>query len=215
MVRRKAFTLIELLVVIAIIAILAAILFPVFAKAREKARQSSCASNVKQLTLAGLQYAQDYDERYKFGWNANNLQWCTVWRPYVKSDQLFYCPSRGTAGGGYATVCESGGGTFGIGGYQAMASFLDPAGTIMVSEINAGGPNANGGIGGDRACPPWHTAQYHNYYAPAVYPPALAWFTRHNEGSNYSFIDGHVKWMKYESTFTSVSAATPNMWDLQ
>ncbi len=60
---RRAFTLIELLVVIAIIAILAAILFPVFAKAREKARQSSCQSNVKQLGLAFMQYTQDYDEK--------------------------------------------------------------------------------------------------------------------------------------------------------
>ena len=61
--RRKAFTLIELLVVIAIIAILAAILFPVFARAREKARQASCQSNLKEIALAWLMYAQDYDER--------------------------------------------------------------------------------------------------------------------------------------------------------
>ena len=62
--RRKGFTLIELLVVIAIIAILAAILFPVFAKAREKARTSSCASNLKQLGLAAMMYVQDYDEKF-------------------------------------------------------------------------------------------------------------------------------------------------------
>jgi len=67
--RRKGFTLIELLVVIAIIAILAAILFPVFAKAREKARQASCQSNLKQITLAFLMYASDYDEAYPiFNW---------------------------------------------------------------------------------------------------------------------------------------------------
>src|SRR5512137_1152715 len=64
--KRRAFTLIELLVVIAIIAILAAILFPVFAKAREKARQSSCQSNLKQIGLAFMQYAQDYDEQYPY-----------------------------------------------------------------------------------------------------------------------------------------------------
>lgn len=64
---RRAFTLIELLVVIAIIAILAAILFPVFARAREKARQASCSSNLKQLGLAFIQYTQDYDERIVWG----------------------------------------------------------------------------------------------------------------------------------------------------
>ena len=65
---RNAFTLIELLVVIAIIAILAAILFPVFAKAREKARQTSCASNLKQIGLAVMQYAQDNDENLAAAW---------------------------------------------------------------------------------------------------------------------------------------------------
>ncbi len=69
---RRGFTLIELLVVIAIIAILAAILFPVFAKAREKARQSSCLSNMKQIVLGTMQYAQDYDERLPMRWLATD-----------------------------------------------------------------------------------------------------------------------------------------------
>ena len=72
--KRKAFTLIELLVVIAIIAILAAILFPVFAKAREKARQSSCANNLKQMSTAAIQYRQDYDERhFRQAWVAGRM----------------------------------------------------------------------------------------------------------------------------------------------
>jgi len=89
---RKAFTLIELLVVIAIIAILAAILFPVFAKAREKARQASCASNLKQLGIAYIQYSQDYDEKFPgscwwgYGWSGRIY-------PYVKSLGVFACPS--------------------------------------------------------------------------------------------------------------------------
>jgi prepilin-type N-terminal cleavage/methylation domain-containing protein/prepilin-type processing-associated H-X9-DG protein len=112
---QRGFTLIELLVVIAIIAILAAILFPVFAQAREKARGASCISNLKQIALALKMYAQDYDERYfasgslppegDDAWAAGRrpdgqnlvrlmgggLNWFT--RPYVKNDQLFRCPS--------------------------------------------------------------------------------------------------------------------------
>ena len=101
---RKGFTLIELLVVIAIIAILAAILFPVFAKAREKARQTSCLSNVKQTTLGLLMYVQDYDERFGLdgGYNGDNTwarQWPIAVQPYVKNAQILRCPSnsRGSA----------------------------------------------------------------------------------------------------------------------
>ena len=94
--RRSGFTLIELLVVIAIIAILAAILFPVFAQAREKARQISCVSNEKQIALGILQYVQDYDETYPEGlqqdWNNN---WPTAVQPYEKSYAVFRCPDDG------------------------------------------------------------------------------------------------------------------------
>ena len=94
----KAFTLIELLVVIAIIAILAAILFPVFARARENARKISCLSNLKQIGLGVMQYAQDYDERYLPIGNECNAGNCKGWhyllQPYVKSTQIFKCPSN-------------------------------------------------------------------------------------------------------------------------
>ena len=108
---RKGFTLIELLVVIAIIAILAAILFPVFAKAREKARQASCLSNIKQMGVATMQYIQDYDECYPLGYRqgltgeylpvekttatANRwVAWFDTIYPYIKNGQVFVCPSK-------------------------------------------------------------------------------------------------------------------------
>ncbi|MCX6366329.1 MAG: DUF1559 domain-containing protein [Armatimonadetes bacterium] len=93
--QRKAFTLIELLVVIAIIAILAAILFPVFAQARDKARSIACLSNTKQLALGVIQYSQDYDELLPVaGYNAQcrgRWQWQIF--PYVKNQQVFTCPN--------------------------------------------------------------------------------------------------------------------------
>lgn len=93
----KGFTLIELLVVIAIIAILAAILFPVFAKAREKARQASCESNERQVGLAILQYVQDNDEHFPTG-DQNDLGagWAGTVQTYVKSDGVFKCPDDST-----------------------------------------------------------------------------------------------------------------------
>ena len=92
---RRGFTLIELLVVIAIIAILAAILFPVFARAREQARRTSCLSNLKQLALAAMMYGQDYDELLPVGATQGNPLWSVVQglQPYVKNSQIFYCPS--------------------------------------------------------------------------------------------------------------------------
>ncbi len=91
---QKGFTLIELLVVIAIIAILAAILFPVFARARENARRSSCQSNLKQIGLGLLQYVQDYDERTTdTDYNNGDYSWRDAIYTYVKSEQIFMCPS--------------------------------------------------------------------------------------------------------------------------
>lgn len=118
----KGFTLIELLVVVAIIAVLAAILFPVFARARENARRASCMSNLKQMGLAMMMYTQDYDEHmpsYLLEGHGNKIfpapngnkysrqPWFFAIYPYAKSSQLFNCPSESSAiayDGGYTAT---------------------------------------------------------------------------------------------------------------
>jgi prepilin-type N-terminal cleavage/methylation domain-containing protein/prepilin-type processing-associated H-X9-DG protein len=144
--KSSAFTLIELLVVIAIIAILAAILFPVFASAREKARQTSCASNEKQLGLAFVQYTQDYDEAYPCGtyYNSGNAYagqgWSSQLFTYVKSKAVYACPDdslpASTISYGfnldipYATT---------IAGFTkpyAVPQFTSPAKTVLLFEVS-------------------------------------------------------------------------------
>jgi prepilin-type N-terminal cleavage/methylation domain-containing protein/prepilin-type processing-associated H-X9-DG protein len=201
---RRGFTLIELLVVIAIIAILAAILFPVFAKAREKARTASCLNNLKQLALGMLMYAQDYDEmfcRYNSGsylqtapapgdptFNYRDaasgwyLTWPTNILPYVKNTQIFRCPSTQYHNNGVAyglpVSCITTGGTMTWLFHSrilAMAELLKPAETLMISEKNGGNPQ---------------------YILDPTYYVCRA---DHNEGAICAFADGHAKWLKFES----------------
>jgi len=194
---RRGFTLIELLVVIAIIAILAAILFPVFARAREKARQASCLSNIKQMGLACMMYAQDYDERMPmlrwqenvgpFGpWGLTACWACPACGgdldPYVKNVQIFSCPSQELGyspgnHGSYGYNCPVSG--IKLGQLQAVAEIPVFADAVC-HWIN---PDLDRTAGGCAPC---------GFVVPC---PRVAW-NRHNEGFNINFADGHAKWMK-------------------
>jgi prepilin-type N-terminal cleavage/methylation domain-containing protein/prepilin-type processing-associated H-X9-DG protein len=143
--QRRGFTLIELLVVIAIIAILAAILFPVFAKAREKARQISCDSNMRQVGLAILQYVQDNDEKEPCGLGTTAADefgqgWAGQTSPYAKSTGLYKCPddstqqSSGTTPTLYPISYAFNSNLVGSGSYGALASQQSPAVTVLLFE---------------------------------------------------------------------------------
>jgi prepilin-type N-terminal cleavage/methylation domain-containing protein/prepilin-type processing-associated H-X9-DG protein len=209
----RGFTLIELLVVIAIIAIIAAILFPVFAQAREKARQTTCTSNLRQLGMAFLQYTQDYDETLPGSYNGDygidvNKTHIGGWiyysqfveddptakdfdptlgtiYPYVKSTQVYVCPddSEGMiTGDSYAVnscVDHPSDPTTMLATGKPLAAIATPSGTMLLSEeaetdtgdsTNDGYLNLNFGGEGD----------------------SLA--SRHHNGVEVSFVDGHVKW---------------------
>ena len=161
--RRKGFTLIELLVVIAIIAILAAILFPVFARARENARRASCQSNVKQILLGVIQYTQDYDEKYPPAYTYVPVSpypvvdtWYTSTYPYVKSTQIYKCPSdssstissytpRITPDGfviSYAQNVKIGG----EGTAVSLAAVQSPATLVYMSDAGAAADGPNGTV---------------------------------------------------------------------
>jgi prepilin-type N-terminal cleavage/methylation domain-containing protein/prepilin-type processing-associated H-X9-DG protein len=123
--KRCGFTLIELLVVIAIIAILAAILFPVFAQAREKARQTSCLSNEKQLGTALLMYTQDYDEMYAVGFGSTDWTGTDLWvqnvQPYIKSVGVFVCPDDSKGGPLQGSIAWEGWGvSYAANGYYSL-----------------------------------------------------------------------------------------------
>jgi prepilin-type N-terminal cleavage/methylation domain-containing protein/prepilin-type processing-associated H-X9-DG protein len=196
---QRGFTLIELLVVIAIIAILASILFPVFARARENARRSSCSSNLKQIGLGLMQYTQDYDEAFPLYYNAaavNPMGWAEQVQPYIKSSQLFKCPSGlGTASAtptdptysDYALnmmLSSDNGGNYVKG--LSLAAITQPTLTVMVMDNTAGtSMNFAWGCG--------------HYAACSLFPEGFAAFSdkagiRHLDGQNYAFADGHVKW---------------------
>jgi len=198
--RKTGFTLIELLVVIAIIAILAAILFPVFARAREKARQTSCLSNLKQCALSVQMYVQDYDETFPMSIyfvapNRLNLFYDAI-VPYMKNNQILQCPSdpqRNDLTAFFAPYGLTGMGNFQYTSYMGnFAVFEDgsvPGLTVAVAPIKLA----------EIEFPVYTSLIYDGWlradFASPVNPV-------HNDGLNSCFIDGHAKFVKtiYDSS---------------
>jgi prepilin-type N-terminal cleavage/methylation domain-containing protein/prepilin-type processing-associated H-X9-DG protein len=215
---RKGFTLIELLVVIAIIAILAAILFPVFARAREKARQASCQSNLKQIALASKMYMSDYDNRvtpmwcYGYGvgtptvYPSGRIWWTALLVPYVKNEQVMGCPSVDywvwSLGSANANEPGCHRARTGIG-----KSWYDPTGGNHGDRGEWEGPNPSPKESGinhpaeiieylDSECVVGGPRFDPDVYAVQTNPPQWPLGgLRHNDVANYAFFDGHVKAM--------------------
>jgi prepilin-type N-terminal cleavage/methylation domain-containing protein/prepilin-type processing-associated H-X9-DG protein len=220
--RRSAFTLIELLVVIAIIAILAAILFPVFAQAREKARQSACLSNMKQLGLGLTMYAQDWDETFP-RWLYNDrakpqpLIWYQAIKPYTKNEDIFTCPSdkNGIIDPGWGpsatwpeintkwTKKMSYGANEILVQGRPLAQVTVPASTFAIGDCasplaDTWSNKSPNGMPIYRVAWP-HRAQWWVPFDPT--PDNLKaneQYARHSGGANVAFADGHAKWLKSE-----------------
>jgi prepilin-type N-terminal cleavage/methylation domain-containing protein/prepilin-type processing-associated H-X9-DG protein len=200
MIRRRGFTLIELLVVIAIIAILAAILFPVFARARENARRSSCQSNLKQIALGIKQYSQDYDEKFTPRCTTCSSSpgvsrgWSQLIQPYVKSTQILQCPSEK-----YPPIDVAD---------MSSRQFSDYWGNLNIMPAHDGvseaklSYSANTVMVGDGISVALFSSSEENglsdYYTvlEPLGPLNTSDQGRHFEGNNYAFADGHVKWFK-------------------
>jgi prepilin-type N-terminal cleavage/methylation domain-containing protein/prepilin-type processing-associated H-X9-DG protein len=207
---RRAFTLIELLVVIAIIAILASILFPVFGRARENARRSSCQSNLKQIGLGILQYCQDYDENFPLAVNGSDttpVGWADSIQPYIKSLQLYQCPSEPTGPNPdpislgytdywYNTVLSRDSNSGGNNRTPVnLAAVANASLTVMNGDGDAALGTARYRTDGITSSSTNNTGAPSNSVQVGMVASG-AIVTRHLEGCTVSFVDGHVKWYK-------------------
>ncbi len=217
--RTGGFTLVELLVVIAVIALLAAILFPVFASAREKARQASCASNMKQMGLAVTMYLQDFDECIPLAATATAssfLNWHHLVDPYVRNKQVWVCPSSSLPVQNiYGDLdCQYGFNTLYLNRgidlndvYSlnnapgvSIAAVAEPTRTVMMADTR----------GIDGKLPDNHLS---TYILPPSQPDADYWGrpdNRHMEGAELEFLDGHIKWYRPGGYY--VGQTPPDSW---
>ena len=227
--RAKGFTLIELLVVIAIIAILAAILFPVFARARENARRASCQSNLKQISLGIFQYTQDYDE--KMPHLGGGEVWNLLTQPYLKSTQIFACPSHSGRNVGLASqptrisygmnVAMAAGGDINTGG-ASLASINYPSELVMLADDDLGA-KANQCYGYGAVDLPddggyvwmwWDPQGTHGGPSPVTAGPGNTTYmagpdARHLETANIAYADGHVKAQRFTTISNPPAGITP------
>lgn len=217
---RRGFTLIELLVVIAIIALLAAILFPVFARARENARKSSCLNNTKQIGIALMQYVQDYDETYPFvPWkggtefglpngasgNASSYAVGAVLVPYTKSSQIWRCPSDSVQTGPVWTVQNGGQYPYQNQSYCYNVAFFAPAWNQPAKNQAEIAKAAELGIvfGGwrgnafmfDHPCGPVGGPDPVTRIEGSPYSPTPSIQQGHLGGGNFTYADGHSKFV--------------------
>ena len=224
---RSAFTLIELLVVIAIIALLAAILFPVFARARENARRSSCQSNLKQIGIGVMQYVQDNDERYPMLWSyatvgsQANVFWTNSLQPYMKSVQVFTCPSQPKTG---QTLLTADGWTAkdnanyimniaiitrGFGLVPVHQSKIEKSDDVFLLWDGDAGNNGNN-FQSDYTSPGNVDALRPGLVGPSSIPTPKSQRGLHLEGENYAYCDGHVKWYNRSSVVWDSVGAQPS-----
>ncbi len=195
---RRGFTLIELLVVIAIIAILAAILFPVFARAREKARQSACLSNVKQICLGFQMYIQDYDETlppYRYSSSSTpRLYWYQVIEPYLKNTEILQCPSRqmNTAPVDYGYNYDI--------DFFVLARIPEPSTTCVINDsrnmLSHHPPMAD-------------TTTLDKFKEGTYLDSPRSPRCPHNEGLNMGFLDGHAKWHSAQEAYSNAATYWP------
>ena len=234
----SGFTLIELLVVIAIIAILAAILFPVFAQAREQARLASCASNVRQMTLAFRQYSQDYDEnlpprRISGANDPNNpdaapyaANWKHLLQPYAKSYDILKCPSNPAARfydesdptlKKYLTgVTPTYRGYFYFQAYYKQGAGVPGKGSFQnYREVSFPFPSTTVLIGENKADVPDFGPWIDIFYGADSRFPGTNWGAYHRASDrnvNIGFMDGHVKYTNWHKTCDPINDDKTNMW---